>query len=175
LTEYVQYGKLRFYIKALLFSNLLIFLWRHFVEPWIWIVAGIIVTVLEIIIPSFTIIWFGLAAIAVGLLSYIMRIDSLAIQLALWAILTGTFTFGWFRFFRQETKTLSGQSKDAIIGKSGIIVNINDSTFSGGIIRFPIPVLGSEEWSYISDDHLQLGDRGIIVDISADKLVVKKG
>lgn len=144
-------------------------------KPWIWIVAGIIITVLEIIIPSFTIIWFGLAAIVVGVFSYILRTDSLMIQLVLWAILSGTFTYGWFRFFRKETRALSGQSKDAIIGKSGIIVKINDSTNPGGIIRFSIPVLGFDEWSYISDDHLQIGDRGIIVDSSGDKLVIKKG
>jgi inner membrane protein len=145
------------------------------VEPWIWITAGIILSVFEIVIPSFTIIWFGLAAIVVGFLSFVLRIDSLALQLALWAILSGVFTYGWFRFFRQETKTLSGQSKEAILGKSGIIVKANDSTFPGGVIRFPIAVLGSDEWSYISDEQLQLGDRGVIVDIAGDKLVIKKG
>lgn len=145
------------------------------VEPWIWITAGIILSVLEIVIPSFTIIWFGLAAIVVGILSFIIRTDSLALQLALWAVLSGLFTYGWFRFFRQETKTLSGQSKEAIIGKSGIIVKANGTTFPGGIIRFPIAVLGSDEWSYISEEQLQLGDRGVIVDIAGDKLVVKKG
>jgi len=144
-------------------------------EPWIWIAAGIVLTVLEIVIPSFTIIWFGLAAIVVGLLSFILRIESLAIQLALWAVFSGLFTYGWFRFFRQETKTLSGQSKDSVIGKSGVIVKANDSTFPGGIIRFPIAVLGSDEWSYISDEPLQIGDRGIITDIAGDKLVIKKG
>ena len=124
---------------------------------------------------SFTIIWFGLAAIVAGLLFYILRIDSLAIQLAFWAVLSGLFTYGWFRFFRQETKTLSGQSKDSIIGKSGVIVKANDSTFPGGVIRFPIAVLGSDEWAYISDENLQIGDRGIIIDIAGDKLVIKKG
>ncbi|RQW84531.1 MAG: NfeD family protein [Geobacter sp.] len=145
------------------------------VQPWIWITAGIILTVFEILVPSFTIIWFGLAAITVGLLSFIFRFDSLALQLALWVILSGIFTYGWFRFFRQETTTLSGQSKDAIIGKAGIVVKANDATCPGGVIRFPIAVLGSDEWSYISDEQLQLGDRGIIVAIAGDKLVIKKG
>lgn len=144
-------------------------------EPWIWIAAGIVLTVLEIVIPSFTIIWFGLAAIVAGLLFYIMRIDSIAIQLALWAALSGLFTYGWFRFFRQETKTLSGQGKDSIIGKSGVIVKANDATFPGGTIRFPIAVLGSDEWAYVSDEQLQVGDRGVIIDIAGDKLVIKKG
>lgn len=143
--------------------------------PWIWIAAGIALCVFEIVIPSFTIIWFGLAAVVVGILSFILRTDSLALQIALWAVLSAVFTYGWFRFFRQETKTLSGQSKDAIIGKSGIIVKANDATFPGGVIRFPIAVLGSDEWSYISDEQLQLGDRGVIIDIAGDKLVIKKG
>jgi membrane protein implicated in regulation of membrane protease activity len=54
-------------------------------------------------------------------------------------------------------------------------VKANDTTFPGGIIRFPIAVLGSDEWSYVSEEHLQIGDRGVIVDIAGDKPVVKKG
>jgi membrane protein implicated in regulation of membrane protease activity len=81
------------------------------VEPWIWISAGIILTVFEIVIPSFTIIWFGLAAIVVGLVSFILRTDSLALQLALWAVLSGIFTYGWFRFFRQETESFPAKAR----------------------------------------------------------------
>jgi hypothetical protein len=145
------------------------------VAPWIWITAGIILSVFEIVIPSFTVIWFGLAAIVVGLLSFILRTDSLAVQLALWAVLSALFTYGWFRFFKRETKTFSEQNKETIIGKSGIIVKAKDTTAPGGAIRFPVKVLGSDEWSYISEEQLQLGDRGVIVDIAGDKLVIKKG
>jgi membrane protein implicated in regulation of membrane protease activity len=145
------------------------------VKPWIWIAAGIAITALELVVPSFTIIWFGLAAIVVGLISFIFGTESLAAQLALWAVLSGAFTYFWFRFFRQQTKTLSGQSKDAIVGKAGIIVKVNDSTFPGGVVRFPIAVLGSDEWAFISEKPFQVGDRGIITDIAGDKLVLKKG
>lgn len=144
-------------------------------KPWIWIAVGIALTALELIVPSFTIIWFGLAAIVVGLISFIPGMGSLAVQLGLWAVLSGTFTYFWFKFFRQQTRTLSGQSKEAIIGKAGIVVKVTDSTFPGGVIRFPIAVLGSDEWSFISDEPFGVGDRGVIVDIAGDKLVVKKG
>jgi len=144
-------------------------------KPWIWIAGGIALTALELVVPSFTIIWFGLAAVVVGLLSSISGIDSLAVQLALWAVLSGAFTFFWFRFFRQQTKTMSGQSKDAILGKRGIVVRVADSTFPGGVVRFPIAVLGSDEWNFRSDEPLQVGDRVVIVDIAGDMLVVKKG
>jgi len=145
------------------------------VKSWIWIAAGIAITALELIVPSFTIIWFGLAAIVVGLISLMTGIESLAVQLALWAVLSGVFTYFWFRFFRQQTKTLSGQSKDAVVGKAGIVVRVYDSTFPGGVVRFPIAVLGSEEWSFISEEPLQVGDRGVITDIAGDKLVLRKG
>jgi len=144
-------------------------------KPWIWIAAGIALTALELVIPSFTIIWFGLAAIVVGLVSFIPGMGSLAVQLGLWAVLSGAFTFFWFKFFRQQTRTLSGQSKEAIIGKAGIIVKVSDTTFPGGVIRFPIAVLGSDEWSFLSEEPLSIGERGVIVDIAGDKLVVKKG
>jgi membrane protein implicated in regulation of membrane protease activity len=145
------------------------------VEPWKWIAAGLALAALELVIPSFTIIWFGLSAVVVGLVSFLPGMQSLPVQLALWAVLSIAFTFAWFRFFRQETKTLSGQSKDAIIGKSGIVIKVNDSTFHNGVIRFPIAVLGSDEWPYITDELLQVGDRGVITDIAGGKLVVKKG
>jgi membrane protein implicated in regulation of membrane protease activity len=145
------------------------------VKPWIWIAAGLALAAMELVIPSFTIIWFGLSAVVVGLVSYLAAVQSLPVQLALWAVLSIVFTFAWFKFFRQETKTLSGQSKDAIIGKSGVVIKVNDSTFHNGVIRFPIAVLGSDEWPYVTDDLLQTGDRGVIADIAGGKLVVKKG
>lgn len=144
-------------------------------KPWIWVAGGIALAALELIVPSFTIIWFGLAAIVTGILSFLFGIQSLAVQLALWAIMSGLFTFMWFKFFRQETRTFSGQGKDAIIGKAGTIVRVTDSTFPGGVIRFPIAILGSDEWSFVSEEAFQVGDRGIITDVAGDKLVIRKG
>jgi inner membrane protein len=144
-------------------------------KPWIWIAAGIALAALELIVPSFTIIWFGLAGVIVGILSFLLGTESLTLQMAMWAVLSGLLTFFWFRFFRQETKTFSGQGKDAIIGKSGIVIRVNDTTFPGGVIRFPIAVLGSDEWTFTSEEHLQVGDRAIIKDIAGDRLVVIKG
>ncbi len=37
------------------------------VEWWYWIIAGICLVGLELIVPSFTIIWFGLGALVVGI------------------------------------------------------------------------------------------------------------
>ncbi len=144
-------------------------------KPWIWVAGGITLAALELIVPSFTIIWFGLAAVVTGIFSFIFGIQSLAVQLALWAVMSGLFTFMWFKFFRQETRTFSGQGKDAIIGKAGTVVRVTDSTFQGGTIRFPIAILGSDEWSFISDEEFQVGDRGIITDLAGNKLVIKRG
>jgi membrane protein implicated in regulation of membrane protease activity len=144
-------------------------------KPWIWVASGIALAALELVVPSFTIIWFGLAAIVTGIISFLFGIQSLAAQLALWAFLSGLFTFMWFKFFRQETRTFSGQGKDAVIGKTGTVVRVTDSTFPGGVIRFPIAIMGSDEWSFISEDEFHVGDRGMIADVAGDKLIIRKG
>ncbi len=144
-------------------------------EPWKWIAAGLVLAMLELVIPSFTIIWFGLSAVVVGIVSFFPGMRSLPVQLAIWAVLSIVFTYAWFKYFRQETKTLSGQGKESIIGKAGVVIRVNDSTFHSGAIRFPVAVLGSDEWSYVTDDPIQVGDRGVITDIAGGKLVIKKG
>ena len=47
-------------------------------EWWVWIVGGIALVLAELIIPSFFIVWFGLAALLVGLLSFLTGMANLA-------------------------------------------------------------------------------------------------
>jgi membrane protein implicated in regulation of membrane protease activity len=43
-----------------------------------------------------------------------------------------------------------------------------------GTVRFPAPVLGSDEWLIISQDDLDIGDRVSVVDLSGNSLIVIK-
>jgi membrane protein implicated in regulation of membrane protease activity len=43
-----------------------------------------------------------------------------------------------------------------------------------GTVRFPAPLLGSDEWLIISQDELVIGDRVSVVDLSGNSLIVKK-
>ena len=58
---------------------------------WHWLVLGLILIIAEIFIPSFTIMWFGLGAIIVGLIS--LAVDmSFNWQVLLWTVSSVAFT-----------------------------------------------------------------------------------
>lgn len=82
------------------------------VEWWYWIIAGFCLIGFELIVPSFTIIWFGLGAIAVGLLYALLPGISLAGQVALWLTASICFTTMWFKYLKPKGDRMrSGISK----------------------------------------------------------------
>ena len=91
------------------------------IEWWYWIIAGICLVGLELLVPSFTIIWFGLGALVVGMLKLFWPGFPVAGQVFLWSVASICFTVTWFRFLKPKSdRTHSGTSKEAIVGESGI-------------------------------------------------------
>ena len=66
-------------------------------EYWQWIVFGIALMLSEIFIGSFFIVWFGAAAVVVGLLVLPLPNMSGTAQLILWAISAASFALAWFK------------------------------------------------------------------------------
>ena len=58
---------------------------------WHWLVIGMILVVGEIFIPSFTILWFGLGALVVGLVEMFIPM-SLSTQILVWTVSSVLFT-----------------------------------------------------------------------------------
>jgi len=69
---------------------------------WYWIIAGFCLIGLDLIVPSFTIIWFGLGALAVGVLKSLWPELPLAGQLILWIVLSPSFTAMWFKHLKTK-------------------------------------------------------------------------
>ncbi|APG24263.1 MAG: NfeD family protein [Syntrophotalea acetylenica] len=144
---------------------------------WYWIAFGLALIALELIVPSFTIIWFGLGACCVGLVMLPFAGLPLAGQMLLWAAASTVWTVLWFRWLkpRMADRTKAGMSKDAIIGEIGIVVQAVQPPHVKGRIRFVVPVLGDDEWPCISTEALQPGDEARVVDIDGHVLrVVRK-
>ena len=57
---------------------------------WHWLVLGISLIIAEIFIPSFTILWFGLGAILVGIVMSLMDL-TFGSQLLLWTFFSVAF------------------------------------------------------------------------------------
>jgi len=142
---------------------------------WHWVVFGIALMLLEIFLPSFTALWFGSGAVAVGLLMLLFPAMSLTTQVVLWTVLSGILTWGWFKYLRPLSvdKTKAGLSREAIVGEVGQVLTV-PSEARRGVLRFPAPVLGSDEWQFISQDELNIGDRVRVIDVSGNSLIVSK-
>ena len=142
---------------------------------WHWLAFGMLLIIAELFIPSFTIIWFGLGAILVGLILLVVPDLSLNWQLFLWAIASIGFTFLWFQFLKplMVDKTKAGLSREAALGESGQVIK---TPIEGerGIVRFSTPLLSAEEWPFICDQEVVAGDRVFVRDVSGNTLIVEK-
>lgn len=142
---------------------------------WYWIIGGFCLIGLELIVPSFTIIWFGLGALVVGAFTALWSDFSVAGQVALWSLASVSFTLLWFKYLKPKgDRTHAGMSKEGIVGESGIIIRGTEDSYGRGTVRFRISVLGADEWSCYSNKLLSVGDNVRVVDIEGQILKVVK-
>ena len=134
-----------------------------------------ILMIAEMLIPSFTIFWFGLGGLVVGGVLWLFPALSLTWQLFLWAVASSVFTALWFRYFKplMPDRTKAGISREAILGETGQVIKVLADR-NEGTVRFTTPLLGSDEWPFVSEDKVDPGDRVFIKDISGNTLVVSK-
>ena len=142
---------------------------------WHWIVLGIALMAMEILLPSFVALWFGAAAVIVGVLLLFIPSLSVAIQVVMWVIFSIIFTWLWFRIMQPLAidKTKAGLSREAIVGEIGQVLSA-PTTERRGTLRFSVPILGADEWPFICSDEVASGDRVRVSDISGNDLIVIK-
>lgn len=145
------------------------------IEWWYWILAGFILIGLELVIPSFTIIWFGLGALLVGILVVLLPSLPDWLQVLLWALASVAFTVMWFKYLKPKgDRTHAGLSKEGIIGETGIIIKGTSDSYAKGRLRFRISILGADEWACFAEEPLNVGDTVIVEDIEGQILKVRK-
>ena len=142
---------------------------------WHWIVFGLALMVTEIFLGSFFIFWCGAAATFVGLLLVPFPELSETTQIMIWAITSTAFALAWFKIIKplNVDKTKAGLSREALVGEIGQVLKVPTGE-KRGKVRFPAPLIGSDEWLIISQDELNIGDRVSVVDLSGNSLIVKK-
>ena len=141
---------------------------------WHWIVGGIALIMLELTMPSFFVLWFGLGAIIVGLLLLIAPGFPLSEQILLWVIASVGMTIVWFRVFnRSKNKTRIGTALSDVIGEVGLLV-IETAPFQRGKVRFQRPILGAEEWPCTSDAEITIGTRVKLISVEGGFLRITK-
>lgn len=145
------------------------------IEYWHWIIFGLFLSLCEIFAVSFVLLWFGLGAVMVGLVLLISNI-SITSQLFLWMFISSFNIYAWFKWVSPlfKTRSLSGMAREKMIGQVGTIIEFNTIHKSRGKLRFPAPVLGSDEWNFICDEPLEIGCRVVVKEFSGNSLIVGK-
>ncbi len=143
-------------------------------EPWHWFVLGVLLMLSELMLPAFAALWFGIGAIMVGVLYWMFPMMGFTTQIITWIILSVLCTLLWFKFIKplSTDKTKAGLSREATIGQVGMVIQIH-LQHDLITVRFPMPVLGSDEWNCRSLSPVKVGDRVRVVEISGNDLVVK--
>ena len=114
-------------------------------EWWHWIVLGLALTMAEMAIPAFFVVWFGIAAAGVGLILLAAPDIGFSPPILLWAALSAALVGIWFRYLKPRTMTAVGTSAATVAGEVGILV-ADITPDSRGQVRFQKPILGSDSW-----------------------------
>lgn len=142
------------------------FLWWH------WIVLGLVVVLLELAVPAFFLVWFGLGALIVGVTLLAVPGLPFVWQVLIWIVCSIAFIWLWFKVFKPGFyKTRAGMSKGAVIGEIGLVIR-DIRPFEKGQIRFQKPVLGDEVWESISEEEIKVGERVKVLDVEGNTLKV---
>lgn len=143
------------------------------IEWWYWLILGFCLIMAELLIPAFFTLWFGIGAIAVGLVLLAIPSLGIAVQILLWAILSSVQVILWFRFFRPKTMTAIGTSASDVIGETGVLVS-NLTPHARGSVRFQKPILGADCWECYADTPISSGTRVRIVAVEGNFIKVEE-
>lgn len=141
---------------------------------WHWLLLGIGLIAIEMLLPSFISLWFGLAAVVVGVLLLFFPIQ-LPVQILLWTGFSILFMFLWFKFIKPlaTDKTKAGLSAEKIIHETGMVIKLPIDGDKGQV-RFSTPKLGNDEWLFNTADTLAIGDRVKVIAVEGNSLIVIK-
>lgn len=139
---------------------------------WHWFVLGLVLIALEIVTPTFFLIWFGLGALLTGIVVWLAALG-LAAQVLIWSASSLVMMGIWLRYFKNPADTRPGLAKESVLGTTGLVTRaVNE--MSQGEIMFQRPVMGADRWPIIADAPIEVGKRARVVDVLGQILKVEQ-
>ncbi|MEO0085927.1 MAG: NfeD family protein [candidate division WOR-3 bacterium] len=135
-------------------------------SPAVWIIAGLVIAALEMVVPGFVVIWFGVAAIVTGILALFVR--NTYFQLGFFAVLSGLLVFlaQWIgrRITRPEPEPAGANRMPGAFG------TVLQDIVPGEVGR--VKVTG-EEWRAEAGVAISRGKRVRVVRVEGTRLIVE--
>ena len=134
--------------------------------PAIWIIAGLVLTVLEMIVPGMVIIWFGIAGVVTGILAFF--VPNQFVQFSVFVVLSGLMVVFSQRIARRITHAepeLVGANR--WVGTTGrVIADIRPPEF--GRVK-----VHGEEWRATATCEIPAGGTVRVVAVTGTHLAVE--
>jgi membrane protein implicated in regulation of membrane protease activity len=141
---------------------------------WHWVVLGIVLMLLELAVPAFFLIWFGLGALIVGALLVGYASAPFAFQVLAWTAFSLLFIWLWFKVFKPHIhKSRAGMARGSLIGEVGLVTR-DIRPYEKGQVRFQKPILGDEVWESVADEEIRVGQRVRVLEVEGNTLKVSR-
>jgi membrane protein implicated in regulation of membrane protease activity len=135
-------------------------------SPALWIIIGLVLAALEMVVPGFILIWFGVAGVVTGILAFFIK--SAYWQLGIFAVLSGILVIASQIISRRMSKPGSDPvGATRLIGVEGTVLRPIAPPEMGRV-----KVLG-EEWRAESKTALEEGTKVKITSVEGTHLVVE--
>jgi membrane protein implicated in regulation of membrane protease activity len=134
--------------------------------PAAWIIGGLILAALEMVVPGFVLLWFGVAAVVTGILALFVHnwVVQLAVFAGLSAALVLTSQLISRRLTKPEPEPVGANRMRGVEGR--VVRDIEASGF--GRVK-----VGGEEWRATADQAIAVGKRVKVIEVEGTHLVVE--
>jgi len=141
-------------------------------EVWhMWVIAGLVLWIIEIFTPGFVVGVFGAACFIVA--PFAAADVTFKMQLLIFGISTGVMSLGirplvLKHFYAREAKIKT--NIDALVGKTGPVTEVIDNALGSGRAR-----IGGEVWRAVTSDdsRIEVGQKVTVREIDGCKIVVE--
>ncbi len=137
---------------------------------WHWIVLGLVLIILEMLLPGFVLMWFGAGALLVGSLLYIFPEISWQWQFFIFSIFSVLSLFGW-RYWSKNNESddpesgVLNQRGKALVGRKTVLIE----AIVNGVGRVQL----DDTFWRVNGDDLDKDKLVLIVDVDGATLKVE--
>ncbi len=138
---------------------------------WHWIVAGLILLIMEMNVGTFIFLGLGLAAVVVGIVDFFID-TTFTTEIIIWTILSILALIAWKKWFKEQTISTIGQSNHSFSTQGTVTEAIHPN--KRGKVAFDAPVLGNTVWHASSNEEIEKNERISIIEVNGQIIEVKK-
>jgi membrane protein implicated in regulation of membrane protease activity len=139
---------------------------------WHWLALGMVLIGIEMLTPTFFLMWFGLGALIMGAVVAVLPLG-FAAQVLGWAVTSLVMTGVWMKYFKNPDRSHAGQAKEGVLGVTGLVTRAIPDMGEGEML-FQRPILGADRWPVVADMPIAAGEKARIVDVLGQTLKVTK-